>query len=538
MSAHFLQRSLELRNLLKSTISSTLVYISSSAFKIQVFLLHFKLETNLIDMETENLIDIENLCKQALEQIKKFIQNRDFESAEILADQYLKVHTDWKVQQYSTMAKMHLKKYDEAKRLALDNIKKYNLAEDYNNLALIERAIGNKKAAYKYVKKAYKLKPESAPIIGNYAIISKSLNQNTKAYNLLLDALRIDPKNLMFNFNKAAMLAESGKLSKAKAQFEEVLKINPADPTTRVDYFYLLMNMGLYRQAWPYYESRYQKNDQLIRMVKKLGKPVMEFKKGHYEENICIVPEQGLGDNLMFLRFVKQFQDIAPNSYYFAPSPILKFAQEMNIRVSDKFEENSSHIISIMSLPYHLNVNNIPKIKSPIQYKPTKGTKLKVGLCWAGSPYHPMDKTRSTYLRWYEPFLEDNEIEIYSFQKDKRPRKYANDSEIYDYSKGFEDYKIIDLSDKLTDAWNTALAMNEIDVFISVDTFPVHIAGSIGVPTFVLVSEYPDFRWGRKKKKTDWYDSVHIARKTMSKTYTQLIGEVHKKIKGEFVAHP
>jgi tetratricopeptide (TPR) repeat protein len=482
-------------------------------------------------MDTNESIDIEDLCKKALEQIKEFALKKDFQSVEILADQYLKVHKSWKVQQYATMAKMHLRKYEEARLLCKDNIKKYNLAEDLNNMALIERASGNKKLAYKYAKKAYKLKPDSAPIVGNYAIISKMLKQNSKAYNLLEDALKLDSKNLLFNFNKAAMLAESGKLEKSKAQFEKVLELDPTDPNTHVDYFYLLMNMQLYKKAWPYYESRYKKNGQLATMIQKFGKPVYQIKQKYYEEKICIIPEQGLGDNLMFLRFVANFQKIAPNSTYFAPKPIQKFAESMGLRVIEKFDDSSSHVISIMSLPYHLGIQKIPKIDSPLKHQPCKSDKLRVGLCWAGSPYHPMDATRSTHLRWYESFLEDKDLEIYSFQKDRRPRKYAYDQKIYDYSTGFEDYKIIDLAPELTDAWDTALAMNKIDVFISVDTFPVHIAGSIGVPSYVIVSEYPDFRWGRKRKNSDWYESIKIVRKTTTKTYMQVISELHKKIK-------
>lgn len=486
-------------------------------------------------MQSQKLVDVEDLCKTALDQIKNFIKKRDYQSAEILADQYLKVHKDWKVQQYSTMAKMHLKKYNEAKLLCLDNIRKYKLAEDYNNLALIERALGNKKEAYKNAKKAYKLKPDSAPIVGNYAIVSKMLKQNTKAYNLIEDALKIDPNNLLFNFNKAAMLAESGKLHKSKIQFEKVLQLNPTDPNTHVDYFYLLMNMGHYKQAWPYYESRYQKNGQLTAMVKKLNKPVLEIKKRHYEEKICIIPEQGLGDNLMFLRFVEGFQKIAPNSYYYAPKPIFNFAQRMGLRVKDAFDEESTHLISILSLPYHLGITKIPKIKSPIFHQATSSKKLRIGLCWAGSPYHPMDTTRSTYLRWYKPFLEDKNFEIFSFQKDRRPRKYAFDKQIYDYSMGFDEYNINDLAPEITDALDTAQAMNKVDIFISVDTFPVHIAGAIGIPTYVIVSEYPDFRWGRKKKSSDWYDSVTVIRKTSKKSYEQTILELYKKIKSGHV---
>ena len=479
----------------------------------------------------------QQVCEEAIAKIQELLKKQDYGTAEVIMDQYLKVKPDdWKAQQISSMIKLHLKKFAEAKKLCKDNIKKHNLAEDYNNLGLVERAQNNKRNAYKYAKKAYELKKDNSAIVGNFAIISQIMQKGRQALRLINEATSLDPNNWMLAFNKAAMLAETGKIRLAEKQFEKALELNPIEPNIQIDYFYCLMNLRKYKKAWPHYECRYQKIGQLQKLIKKLDRPVLQIKKKFYSEKICIIPEQGMGDNLMFLRFVEEFQKIAPNSYYHCPEPLLQFAQKLNIKLDKDFQEDSEYVVSIMSLPYHLGTKHIPQINYPIKHNSSVSKKIKIGICWAGSPLHPMDKTRSTALKDFDPFLSDDNFEIYSFQKDRRPRCYTGCKGLFDYSEGFENYKsIIDMSEKLIDASSTAEAMNEIDIFISVDTFPVHIAGSVGVPTYVLVSEYPDWRWGKKLPKSDWYDSVTIVRKSQRKSFAKVIKSLHKKIRNEFL---
>ena len=477
---------------------------------------------------------VNKICDEAIEKIQEFLQNKDFGNAEILIDQYLRVKDDWKARQIATMIKMHLRKFAEAKKLCLHNIKEHGLAEDYNNLGLIARAQNNKRLAYKYAKKAYEIKKDNPAIIGNFAIISQITQRHKQALRLINEAIELDPKNWMYAFNKAAMVSETGKVRLAKKEFEKTLSLNPLEPTVNMDYFYCLMNLRMYKKAWHHYEFRYNKIGQLKKYIAKLDRPVLQIKKDLYEEKICIIPEQGMGDNLMFLRFVKEFQKKAPNSYYLCPEPLVKFVDEVDIKKCSDMPEDTEFLISIMSLPYHLSISEIPSFVLNKKHEPKKTEKIKIGICWAGSPYHPMDITRSANFLAFKPFLDDPDFEIYSFQKDRRPRCYVNEKGLFDYSKGFENYPhIIDLSDELTDAMRTAECMDKIDVFVSVDTFPIHIAGSVGVPSYVLVSEYPDWRWGKKLSKSDWYQSVEIVRKSRRKSFEKIIFDLHKKIRNE-----
>ena len=47
---------------------------------------------------------------------------------------------------------------------------------------------------------------------------------------------------------------------------------------------------------------------------------------------------------------------------------------------------------------------------------------------------------------------------------------------------------------------------------LTVDTSVAHLAGALGIPTWLMLSTDPDFRWGLKSEHTCWYDSMRIFR--------------------------
>lgn len=477
--------------------------------------------------------EIEQACQNAMSAIKSCIALRDYINAEKLIEQYLKVRRDSNARQFASMIKMNLGKYHEAKSFCIENLSYNKNPDDYTNLALIERSLYNLEGAFEYARLAHALKPESAAITANYSIICHAMKKNKMALDLIDKSISIEPNSWMYYFNKASILCAMGKNKEAITYYEKTLSINPLEINTNIDYFYCLAKCKMYKKAWPFYEYRYSKIKSLHNLIKKLNKPILQIKSNSYDQKICIIPEQGLGDNLMFLRFVVEFQKIAPNSYFFCPEPLKDFCEKLNIRFSLSALEDSEYLISIMSLPYHLNSESLPPQNFLVHKTKKESEKINVGICWAGSPMHPMDKFRSTYLTYFSPFLNDKSFQVFSFQKEKSPRKYASSKKIYDYAKGMEKFNIIDLSSKLHNAFDTAKMISNMDIFISVDTFPAHISGFVDVKSFVLVGEQSDWRWGTNESTSDWYRNIHIIRKKKNQSYKKLIESLYKKIKSE-----
>ena len=98
-----------------------------------------------------------------------------------------------------------------------------------------------------------------------------------------------------------------------------------------------------------------------------------------------------------------------------------------------------------------------------------------------------------------ETLLEIPGIQFFSIQVDS-PASQAKDR------------NITDLSMELTDFAETAAAMEALDLIITTDTSVAHLAGTLGRPTWVLLSYAPDWRWGSEGSTAPWYPTMRLFR--------------------------
>ena len=59
---------------------------------------------------------------------------------------------------------------------------------------------------------------------------------------------------------------------------------------------------------------------------------------------------------------------------------------------------------------------------------------------------------------------------------------------------------------------DTAAVLANCDLLISSDSAVVHLAGAMGVPTWLALRWIPEWRWGLDGELTAWYESVRLFR--------------------------
>jgi ADP-heptose:LPS heptosyltransferase len=72
--------------------------------------------------------------------------------------------------------------------------------------------------------------------------------------------------------------------------------------------------------------------------------------------------------------------------------------------------------------------------------------------------------------------------------------------------------QVTDLADQLGDFYQTAAAMQNLDLLITCDSAPCHLAGALGVPVWVALAQLADWRWLRDRGDTPWYPSMRLFR--------------------------
>lgn len=146
--------------------------------------------------------------------------------------------------------------------------------------------------------------------------------------------------------------------------------------------------------------------------------------------------------------------------------------------------------------------------------------KLKVGLCWeAGGTGLRTMINRTIDIKKLESFFDLNEVQFYSFQ-------------VKDTFDGNNKYpQMINLAKDFKDFEDTAKAMLAMDVIITVDTCVAHLAGALGVKTFLMLPFSSDWRWFEDIKTTPWYDSVEFFKQQNPSSWVEPIEEIKCKLK-------
>jgi hypothetical protein len=76
-----------------------------------------------------------------------------------------------------------------------------------------------------------------------------------------------------------------------------------------------------------------------------------------------------------------------------------------------------------------------------------------------------------------------------------------------------------------------AAALTQLDLVVTVDTSHAHLAGSLGVPCWVLLNHTPDWRWGSEGSTTPWYPTLRLFRQTQTGRWDEPLGAVAQALR-------
>ncbi|MCH7686914.1 MAG: hypothetical protein IH899_09575, partial [Planctomycetes bacterium] len=80
--------------------------------------------------------------------------------------------------------------------------------------------------------------------------------------------------------------------------------------------------------------------------------------------------------------------------------------------------------------------------------------------------------------------------------------------------------------DPLSNLDEFAALIAELDMVISVDNSTVHLAGALGVPTWVLLPLAADWRWIQNRDDTPWYSCLKLFQQPKLDDWSTLFNRV------------
>lgn len=145
-------------------------------------------------------------------------------------------------------------------------------------------------------------------------------------------------------------------------------------------------------------------------------------------------------------------------------------------------------------------------------------SKPRVGLVWTGSDYDP---ARSIPFAQFRELLRDQSVEFWSLQA---PENNA-DWRAFCAERGWSQrtFYTIGEAGAVCGAGIADMAAfaREMDVVITIDTLAAHVAGSLALPTFLLLKREADWRWMLNRDDSPWYPTMRLFRQSTAGDWAQ-----------------
>lgn len=393
---------------------------------------------------------------------------------------------------------------------------------------------------------AIDLQPKRSEAYVNLSSVLMAMDEETAARETLNKALVLTPDFVDAWNNLGAMELDAGRPSKAQQAYDSAVRLSPTLAAAQFGLSLSCLIQGDFAKGWPLYEWRWLGASQSKPQERPrfscpqwTGQPTQA-----QTQTIVVYHEQGFGDTVQFLRFMPFLMGKFAKIVLVVQAPLHELvAHNLPAEIQVLTSEQGQAVVRsqsfnwhcpIGSLPLALGIQDIKKIPSVSGYlHPKPGYRLPpvldeslqrardqnlkvIGLCWAGNPGLAHNKTRSLELSMLSELVHTPGVFWVSLQRDR------SDTE----ASLLQSWGVLDLSSSLNDFSDTAGILKQLDLVISVDTVIVHLAGSLGVPCWLMNRFQSEWRWMHGRDDSAWYASVKQWRQSRKKQWLDVLHRV------------
>jgi tetratricopeptide (TPR) repeat protein/GT2 family glycosyltransferase len=395
-----------------------------------------------------------------------------------------------------------------------------NYVEAYNHLGVVLSRQGKFDEAIENFSLALQHDPHYAEAYNNLGIALKEQEKFVEAIANFERALQLEPQFYEAYYNLANSLRDEGRCAKAIEHYQKAiqLKSDYAQAHWNMSLAYLLN--GDYIEGWKGYKWRRNADLEILTNYHNTGKPRWDG-SSFKSKRLLVHYEQGLGDNIQFARYLPMVKARGGTVIFETLKPIIGLFRDFR-GIDELIEYHPDQELSVQfdvytslfDLPniFKTTLETIPSEVPYIHADPEKveywrnklsGDDFKVGIVWAGSPEHGNDRYRSCSLKFFEPLTKIEGVQLYGLQKGRA----AGQMEEYTGT-----INVINISQHFDDFTETAAAIQNLDLIISVDTSVLHLAGAMGKPAWALLPYAPEWRWMLERQDSPWYPTMRLFR--------------------------
>ncbi len=410
-------------------------------------------------------------------------------------------------------------------------------AQAHCNLGVALLQQGRADEALASIAEARRLDPDYVEADYNLGTAYRRLDRLDEAVAAYLRVLARKPEHAEAHCGLGAARLQLGDPDAALACFDRALAIRPADADFHTNRALTLLLMEDYERGWEEYEWRLKQRSVPPRLVPQPTWDGTALPNG----TILLYAEQGMGDTIQAVRYARLVKERVGTVLLECPAALrglLAGCPGIDGVVDPDAAAPAVDVqLPLMSLPriFATRPDTIPghvpyvfteaalreRWRRELRVHPAEvgpacragpgaaevppGRRdLLVGIVWQGNPKLPGDMYRSVKLAQFAPLAAVPGVQLYSLQKGTGAEQLAALA---------GQFTVTDLAGQIApDFRDTAAAIENLDIVISVDTSVAHLSGALGRPVWVLLPYYPDWRWRRQGDESPWYPSARLFR--------------------------
>lgn len=387
-------------------------------------------------------------------------------------------------------------------------------------------AMRDYKGASNFLEHALGIAPTSVSCSYNLGIAYDAQGDYGNAERCYLNAIRHDPYCVLAHVNLGSLCYRAGKPVDGYHHHTEALKPQIVGREERAGRALIALLRKDWRRGYREYEERLQlPNMRALDPMPTVGR-AWRGQKLRPDRTILLYHEQGMGDTLMMLRYVERVSSQCPVILMVQPA-LKRLVQEQNIPgVEQVFVRGEDHPdfyyhCPMMSLPWAFRDEGLEPywngayIKAPeVSEVPKLGTEtLKVGVAWTSDSAHQNSKDRNCPFKHFAKLFQVEGITWVNVNVPRPPNTLERvPGEIYEVP--------------INDFHDTAAVVSQLDLLISIDSATAHLAGAMGIKTWLLTPSAPEFRWGLEMDTTPWYPGHKLYRRQSTDAWPEVIERV------------
>lgn len=424
---------------------------------------------------------------------------------------------------------------DEQKRLAAtEQAKQYLTAGDVQNslkiilqngcspytatatqmLAMVALREGNFPEADRKIAQAMRMdrkNPLGHKMAGDSAFLQCKYEDAEKHYRAAI-ALKGDYHEAWHDLGVAVV--SQGRPEECLQYFSKSIELQPERADYHHHFSLMLLLAGQEAAGWDRMQSRLQ----IPGVVGSFPWPERYWKGEPLSGKTLIVrTEQGWGDAFMFASYLQWLAVEAKKVYIFCQRPLIDWFRHYFPMV-----ETWPNDAPPPECDYHVCIMCLPRLVPAEAYRTPKKKDFSgegIGINWFGSPTHKADHLRSVPIERFGALAQAAGQKLYCLGYGR-----------FDQKPDFVDYLI----DGCRDWLETSRIVADLDLVVTVDTAMAHLAGFLGVETWLLLPRSCDFRWGFSGERTKWYESMKLYRQPKVFDWDSVFAKVAEDLKNRY----